>query len=103
MNPMRPRGLRSRSIFAAVVLLTLPVSGRVFAQTSEGDRVGVPVAGSRGIQENVEQINARGAVTPLRLHPRIYPRRVPNRQGLPQNPASWSGAQWPHASGRVSL
>ena len=55
---MNSRGVCSRSIFAALVLMTLPISGALFAQPSGGDgsRVGVPVVGNKGIQETVEQI-----------------------------------------------
>src|SRR5437870_4868504 len=102
---MNSRGVCSRSIFAVLVLMTLPISGALFAQPSGGDgsRVGVPVVGNKGIQETVEQIMARQAATPPRLTPRISPRHVRNRQDLPQNPLSTSEAQSPAATAFAKL
>ena len=69
-----------------------------FAQTSEGDgpRVGVPAAGTKGVQETVEQIMEREAATPPRVTPRLQPRHeVPSRRDLPQNPLSPARPSWP--------
>ncbi len=67
-------------------------------QKAEGETVGVPWTGEKGITETSSQIMARERATasnPSKLHPQ-KPRLRANRENLKQNPASPAVAQFPN-------